>query len=87
MMNIKAATYQWLVLLMLTTLSYGLGASSFSASATVLPVLLVTGAKGCIVIDRYMALRHVAGPWRMLLLAWLVIVLGSIWLSFTVFQP
>ncbi|MDO8651559.1 MAG: cytochrome C oxidase subunit IV family protein [Undibacterium sp.] len=83
MIDIKAATYQWLILLMLTCLSFALAESGFSGRTFILPVLLATFAKGCIVIDRYMALRYVAGFWRLTILAWLLLVLGLIWFSFT----
>jgi cytochrome c oxidase subunit 4 len=83
MINIKAASYQWLMLLVLSTLSFGLAETDYLGKNILLPVLLATLIKGSIVIDRFMALRHVAGPWRIIVLTWLLAVLGTIWFSFT----
>ncbi|MCX7219884.1 MAG: cytochrome C oxidase subunit IV family protein [Burkholderiales bacterium] len=83
MINIKTATYQWLMLLALTSLSFDLAETDYLGKNILLPVLLATLIKGSIVIDRFMALRHVAGPWRIIVLTWLLVVLGAIWFSFT----
>lgn len=83
MIDIKAATYQWLILLILTCFSFALAESGFSGSTFILPVLLATLFKGCIVIDRFMALRYVAGFWRLVVLAWLLLILSLVWFSFT----
>lgn len=83
MIEIKTASWQWLTLIFLTTLSFTLSESGMSGSGIVLPVLLATFLKGSLVIDRFMALRHVAGPWRLIVLAWLLLVLATIWFSFT----
>lgn len=48
----------------------------------IFPVLLITLFKGRIVIDRFMALQGVAGPWRWIVLSWLVLVLGAIGFAF-----
>jgi cytochrome c oxidase subunit 4 len=83
MINIKTATYQWIMLLALTCLSFGLAETGYSRDKVLLPVLLATLVKGSLIIDRFMALRHVAGPWRIIVLTWLTVVLGVIWFSFT----
>jgi cytochrome c oxidase subunit 4 len=83
MINIKTATYQWIMLLVLTCLSFGLAETGYSGDKVLLPVLLATLVKGSLIIDRFMALRHVAGPWRIIVLTWLTVVLGVIWFSFT----
>ncbi|MFZ6747777.1 cytochrome C oxidase subunit IV family protein [Undibacterium sp. Ren11W] len=83
MTNVKTATYQWLSLLLLTVISFSLAESGYSGGKVLLPVLLATLIKGSLIIDRFMALRYVAGPWRLIVLAWLSTVLGVIWFSFT----
>jgi cytochrome c oxidase subunit 4 len=83
MINIKAASYQWLMLLVLSTLSFGLAETDYLGKNILLPVLLATLLKGSLIIDRFMALRHVAGPWRIIVMTWLLAVLGTIWFSFT----
>lgn len=83
MIEIKTTTWQWLTLILLTSLSFALAEVSNSGSnAIVLAVLAATLFKGTLVIDRFMALRHVAGPWRLIVLGWLLLVQGVIGLSF-----
>ena len=82
MSNIKIATFQWVSLLLLTGLTFGIAEFGLSGRAMIIPVLLITLLKGRIVIDRFMALQGVAGPWRWIVLGWLVIVLGAIGLAF-----
>jgi len=82
MSNIKIATFQWASLLLLTAVTFSLAESGLSGRVMMLPVLLVTLLKGRIVIDRFMALQGVAGPWRWIVLGWLVSVLGLIGFAF-----
>ncbi|MGE5652271.1 cytochrome C oxidase subunit IV family protein [Noviherbaspirillum sp. UKPF54] len=78
----KAATLQWVMLLVLTAVTVGLSELGMSGRAVIFPVLAATLVKGRIVIDRFMALQGIAGPWRWLVLGWLVVVLGSITYAF-----
>ncbi|WP_295757404.1 cytochrome C oxidase subunit IV family protein [Undibacterium sp.] len=71
------------MLLVLSTLSFGLAETDYLGKNILLPVLLATLIKGSIVIDKFMALRHVAGPWRLIVMTWLLVVLGTIWFSYT----
>lgn len=82
MSNIKKATLQWVALLLLTGITFGLSESGLSGRILIIPVLLVTLLKGRIVIDRFMALQGVAGPWRWIVLGWLVLVLSLIGIAF-----
>lgn len=82
-MEIKTSTWQWLTLLILTSLVFALAEIDNSGHAILLPVLAATLFKGALVIDRFMALRHVGGLWRPIVLAWLFVVLATIWFSFT----
>ena len=45
-------------------------------------VLLATLVKGRVVIDHFMALQHVGGAWRWIVLGWLLLVLGLIGYAF-----
>lgn len=78
----KAATLQWIMLLALTAVTFSLAELGMSGRAVILPVLAATLVKGRIVIDRFMALQGIAGPWRWLVLGWLVVVLGAITFAF-----
>lgn len=81
----KHATFLWLLLLGLTALSTQASALTkvgLSAGAVVPLVLLLTLAKGRVVIDHFMALRHVGAAWRWAVLGWLLLVLGLIAYAF-----
>lgn len=77
-----ASTRYWIILLALTSLSFGMTETSWSGSAILVPVLLATLVKGKVVIDRFMALRHAGALWRGLVLGWLIVVLGLIAYAF-----
>lgn len=77
-----ASTREWLMLLALTVLSFSMTETAWSGNAVLVPVLLATLIKGRVVIDRFMALRHVAAFWRWLVLGWLIVVLGTIAYAF-----
>ncbi|MCD6705003.1 MAG: cytochrome C oxidase subunit IV family protein [Thiobacillus sp.] len=78
----KAATFNWLILMALTALSFGMAEAGVPGGATLVPVLLATLFKGRIVIDRFMALQGVGGAWRWVVLGWLLLVLGLIGYAF-----
>lgn len=82
MSNTKIATFQWVSLLLLTGSTFGIAQFGLSGRAMIIPILLITLLKGRIVIDRFMALQDVAGPWRWIVLGWLVMVLGAIGFAF-----
>lgn len=81
-MSTKSATIEWLVLLALTVLTFGLAEAGLSGGTVLAPVLIATLVKGRIVIDRFMALQRVVAPWRWVVLGWLVLVLGLIAYAF-----
>ncbi len=75
----------WLILLSLTMLTARiptLAENSLSANIVVPLVLLATLVKGHIVIDHFMALNRVGGPWRWIVPGWLLLVLGLIGYAF-----
>jgi cytochrome c oxidase subunit 4 len=82
MSNIKIATFRWAALLVLTAMTFGVATFGLSGRAMLIPVLLVTLLKGRLVIDRFMALQGVAGPWRWIVLGWLGVVLSLIGFAF-----
>lgn len=75
----------WLLLLVATGLTYGLGESGELDQASMVPVLLIFGFalfKGMGVILDFMDLRHAPALWRNLLVGWLVFVIGMILLAY-----
>lgn len=77
----KQATALWLLLLALTALTTQ--AAIFAAGMLVPLVLATTFVKGQVVIDHFMALRHVGGAWRWIVPGWLAVVLSLIAYTFT----
>lgn len=76
----KQATFLWLLLLALTALTTQ---ASVIAAGMIVPLALVaTFVKGQVVIDHFMALRHVGGAWRWIVPVWLLLVLGLIAFAF-----
>ncbi|MGE5623120.1 MAG: cytochrome C oxidase subunit IV family protein, partial [Bacillota bacterium] len=69
-------------LLALTALTVSLSELGMAGRAVIIPVLAATLVKGRIVIDRFMALQGVGGPWRWLVLGWLAVVIGAIAYTF-----
>lgn len=82
MTTLKASTWRWAILLLLTGLTFQIVHIGLSGPAFVIPVLLIVLIKGRIVIDRFMELQGVAGPFRWIVLGWLTSVLGLIGFTF-----
>ncbi|NRA71209.1 MAG: cytochrome C oxidase subunit IV family protein [Gammaproteobacteria bacterium] len=58
----------WVALIILTLIAVIVGESSLHISSTLLIVILVLGAiKAQLLVDHLMGLRYVAGPWRLAL--------------------
>lgn len=84
MFNLSSNTL-WLLLLVVTGVTYGLGESGQMGHASMLPVLGIFGiafAKGWVIINDFMELRHAPKLWRNLLLGWLLVVIGMILLAY-----
>ena len=61
----------WLVMILLTILSYGFGKLGFSGIGTVLILLLTAVVKGTLIIRDFMELRDVSLMWRVIMYGWL----------------
>lgn len=72
----------WFVLMLLTAAAWAVGVGGWSGDAVAVGVLVTTFVKGQLLVDHYMGLAGVRGPWRWLLSAWLVVVLGAVGLAF-----
>jgi cytochrome c oxidase subunit IV len=86
-MSSTRATINWLILLGLTGTTFALANHGLTGAALIWPVLAIIVLKGRIVVDRFMGLQGVRGPWRWLALGWLVLVVGIIGYSFTLSYP
>jgi len=81
-MTTRASTFEWLLLLALTGLTFGLAETGLPGETVLLPVLLATLLKGRTVIDRFMGLQKASPAWRWIVLGWLLLVVGLIAYTF-----
>lgn len=79
---IRPCTWVWLILLALTLAAWGVGQLKLGGLTVVSAILLSTLIKGQMVVDFFMGLIRVRPFWRILLFAYLIIVIGLIWLAY-----
>lgn len=80
---IRPCTMVYLVLVVLTVVTWAIGRSGLSGLGLALLVLGFGLIKGHLVGDWFMGLRGLRGPWRWVVLIWLLIPGGLISLAFT----
>lgn len=78
MMNSRTLDLTFAGLLLATLITWLIGEQGASGPLTVAILLVLAGVKGWWVADEFMALRHVALHWRLIILLWLVIILAVI---------
>ncbi|MEE9321572.1 MAG: cytochrome C oxidase subunit IV family protein [Granulosicoccus sp.] len=74
----------WVVMVLLTLITYSIGALEFSGIPTVLFLLLTVLAKGVFIIRDFMELRGVSLLWRVIMYGWLWLVCIAIAVSYVV---
>lgn len=79
---IRPCTWVWLVLLALTVVAWGVGQLKLGGLTIVSAILLSTLVKGQMVVDFFMGLIRVRPFWRILMFAYLFIVIALIWLAY-----
>ena len=77
-MHITRATYIWITLIGLTLFAYALATQGLSGQAFVLAVLISSLIKGQLIIDHFMMLKAAPLMWRIMISAWLLVVLVTI---------
>ncbi len=80
--GLRVCTWVWLLMLLLTTLTYALGERGFSGLAISLGVLGIALLKGHLVGAWFMGLNQVRGLWRWPVTLWLLIPGGLIGTAF-----
>ena len=80
--GLRACTWVWLVMLLLTGVTYTIGVQGFSGLYVVLTVLFLALFKGHLVGAYFMGLSRVCSFWRWPVTLWLVIPGGLISAAF-----
>jgi hypothetical protein len=70
---IRPCTRVYLLLVMLTLVTWGIGRAGLTGLTTALLVLCFALFKGQLIGDWFMGLRFVSGPWRWVIILWLLI--------------
>ncbi|HHO68184.1 MAG TPA: hypothetical protein ENK12_04040 [Gammaproteobacteria bacterium] len=76
------ALWVWLALCGLTIATWMVGRAGLGGAAVVAALMLSVLVKGQMVVDFYMGLRRVRGPWRWVVTGWLVAVLSLIGVAY-----
>ena len=72
------ATKIWLILVVLTLLSYGLSHAGYKGEMFVSLLMLTALIKGQMIIDHFMMLKIAPLIWRLIVSLWLLIILTVI---------
>lgn len=81
------ATRVWLILVALTLSTFTFGALRYDGFGLVAAVLVIALVKGQLVVDHFMALRHGAPMWRVLLTGYLIVLGALIAVAFAAAEP
>ncbi len=79
---IRPCTGVWLLLVLLTLVTYSVGEAGLGGIKVVLLLLAVVLVKGQMVADFFMGLRHAGLRWRILLTVYLLLVISGIALAY-----
>jgi cytochrome c oxidase subunit 4 len=79
----RPCTWVYLVLIALTFTTYAVGELGLGGLSFSLLVLGIALVKGQLVGDFFMGLQGLSGPWRWVILIWLILIGGLISLAFT----
>lgn len=81
-MSARSIDVVWVALMIATVLTWLIGRMGQLSAAMVIAVLSISGIKGWLIIQDFMALRHVGFLWRALMLGWLLATLAIILLAY-----
>lgn len=80
--SIRPCTGVWLLLVLLTLVTYSVGEAGLGGIKVVLFLLAVALVKGQMVADFFMGLRHASLRWRIILTIYLLLVVSGIALAY-----
>ena len=78
----RNALYVWLILVVLTLVTYAVGRFGYGGSTVVALLLLSVTIKGQLLIDFFMGLAHVQSRLKWLVTGWLLLVASLIGLAY-----
>ncbi len=81
MLNLRPCTLTWLVLVSLTLMALAIGQAGLAGWGILALLLVSTFVKTWLVAEYFMGLRRVALRWRLIMAAYLVLVLSGIALA------
>jgi ABC-type transport system involved in cytochrome c biogenesis permease subunit len=76
----------WIAMLLLTMTTYAMGKLGFSGAVVMLFLLLTATAKATFIIRDFMELRGVSLLWRVIMYGWLLVVIISIAITYTIYH-
>lgn len=79
---IRPCTRVWLVLIVLTSITYAIGEAGLGGLGITLIVLGTAAVKVELVASYFMGLRRTRWLWRGLMLGWLILVTGLITIAY-----
>lgn len=79
---IRPCTIVWIVLLLLTGVTYFIGRMELGGTTIVMLVLVITFIKSEMVAGFFMGLRKTSLLWRAIMASWLIIVGGGIAIAY-----
>lgn len=80
----RFATLIWLVLLILTIVTFCIGERVASGSMVMMSVLVISLIKGQLIANYFMGLRYVSWVWRGIILGYFVIVGGMVAVAYLI---
>lgn len=83
----RYAARVYVLLLILTTVTLGVGHAGVGGLWVALSVLGLALLKGQLIGDYFMGLKGIRGPWRWVITVWLVFVGALVASAFVLFRP
>ncbi len=84
MQSNRFSTGIWLVLVVLTVVTFRIGEAGLAGRNVMLTLLLIAMVKGQMVANYFMGLRHVKFWWRAIVFAYFLIVGGMIAIAYLI---
>lgn len=80
--EVKRVTWIWLFLVIATLFAAAIGSAGHTGMLGAVVTIGILIAKGQLIVDYFMELRHVAWRWRLLMSAYCVVIGGLVLLAY-----